>query len=136
MTLERLNASRVLRLIFCLFRIIENENEVCDGKIINIGNPVNEASIKELAEILINNFKEHPLGSKFPSFAGFQTVESKTYYGSGYQDVQHRRPSIKTAQRLLGWTPTIRLEQSVDSTLDYFLQDAVDDQLKNSVGTS
>jgi|ETNmetMinimDraft_13_1059891.scaffolds.fasta_scaffold01377_3 UDP-4-amino-4-deoxy-L-arabinose formyltransferase/UDP-glucuronic acid dehydrogenase (UDP-4-keto-hexauronic acid decarboxylating) len=118
--------------IECLFRIIENENETCNGKIINIGNPVNEASIKELAEILINNFMEHSLRSKFPPFAGFQTVESQTYYGSGYQDVQHRRPSIKTAQRLVNWTPKIQLEESVKHTLDYFLQDTVSELEQNS----
>ena len=118
--------------IECLFRIIENENEACDGMIINIGNPVNEASIKELAEILINNFMEHSLRSKFPPFAGFQTVESQTYYGSGYQDVQHRRPSIKTAQRLVNWTPKIQLEESVKHTLDYFLQDTVSELEQNS----
>ena len=31
-----------------LFRIIENEGEKCDGQIINLGNPSNEASIREL----------------------------------------------------------------------------------------
>ena len=42
--------------IECLYRIIKNEKEACDGKIINIGNPDNEASIKELAEILVIDF--------------------------------------------------------------------------------
>jgi len=34
-----------------LFRIIENKGGVCDGRIINIGNPENEASIRDLAEL-------------------------------------------------------------------------------------
>ena len=50
--------------IECLFRIIENVNEVCDGKIINIGNPANEASIEQLAEILVKKFLEHPVKMK------------------------------------------------------------------------
>ncbi|MDD5677851.1 MAG: bifunctional UDP-4-amino-4-deoxy-L-arabinose formyltransferase/UDP-glucuronic acid oxidase ArnA [Kiritimatiellae bacterium] len=108
-----------------LFRIIENQDGKCDGQIFNIGNPVNEASIKELAEILIRKFKKHPLRSKFPPFAGLQEMESGRYYGAGYQDVEHRRPSIRKAQKLLGWTPTIPLEQSVDETLDFFLKEAV-----------
>ncbi|NCC51721.1 MAG: bifunctional UDP-4-keto-pentose/UDP-xylose synthase [Spartobacteria bacterium] len=111
-----------------LFRIIENKDGVCNGKIINIGNPDNEASIRELAEILVRKFDAHPLRSKFPAFAGFRNVESGAYYGKGYQDVQHRRPSIRNANRLLGWKPTIDLEHSVEETLDFFLQQAVESE--------
>jgi len=110
----------------CLFRIIENRNGVCDGRIINIGSPDNEASIRELAEILVAKFQQHPLRSKFPLFAGFREVESSTYYGVGYQDVQHRKPSIRNARQLLNWAPTVGLEQSVEETLDFFLREALD----------
>ena len=111
--------------IECLFRMIENKNGCCDGQIVNVGNPTNEASIKELAEMLVAKFEKHPLRSKFPPFAGYVEVESGSYYGQGYQDVQHRRPSIKNAQRLLAWTPVIGLEESVDKTLDFFLEEAI-----------
>jgi UDP-4-amino-4-deoxy-L-arabinose formyltransferase/UDP-glucuronic acid dehydrogenase (UDP-4-keto-hexauronic acid decarboxylating) len=109
----------------CLFRIIENKNDVCDGQIINIGNPDNEFSIKELAEMLVEKFESHPLRSKFPPFAGLREVESGSYYGPGYQDVQHRRPSIRNARRLVNWTPSIGLEKSIENTLDFFLQEAI-----------
>ena len=112
----------------CLFRIIENVNNVCNGKIINIGNPSNEASIKELGEILVQKFMEHPLKSHFPSFAGFKNVESQSYYGEGYQDVQYRRPSIKTAKNLVGWSPTKPLKESIGDTLDYFLNNVLDNK--------
>jgi UDP-4-amino-4-deoxy-L-arabinose formyltransferase/UDP-glucuronic acid dehydrogenase (UDP-4-keto-hexauronic acid decarboxylating) len=110
----------------CLYRIIENSGNVCDGKIINIGNPDNETSIRGLAELLLVKFEKHPLRQKFPPFAGFRLVESGSYYGSGYQDVQYRRPSIRNAKRLLGWVPTIKLEQSVEQTLDFFLQESIE----------
>ncbi|MCF8145788.1 MAG: bifunctional UDP-4-amino-4-deoxy-L-arabinose formyltransferase/UDP-glucuronic acid oxidase ArnA [Deltaproteobacteria bacterium] len=109
----------------CLFRIIENKGEVCDGRIINIGNPDNEASIRELAELLVRKFKEHPLHSRFPPFAGFREVESRAYYGQGYQDMAHRKPSIRNAGRLLNWTPVVELEKSVEDTLDFFLREAI-----------
>jgi len=109
----------------CLYRIIENRDGCCDGKIINIGNPDGEASIKELAEILVKKFHQHPLHHQFPPFAGIREVESKSFYGSGYEDVQHRKPSIKNARRLLNWTPEIDIEQSVEETLDFFLNEAV-----------
>ena len=111
--------------IDCLYRIIENRGGVCDGKIINIGNPRNEASIRELAEMLVAKFDRHPLRNRFPPFAGFREVESGSYYGAGYQDVLHRQPSIKNARRLLGWEPRLGLDQSVERTLDFFLQQAV-----------
>jgi len=109
--------------IDCLFRIIENRNETCDGKIINIGNPHNEASIKELAEMLVQIFEQHPLRNLFPPFAGMQLVESRRYYGDGYEDVQHRRPSIANAKKYVGWQPGIEVNESVRKTLDYFLAD-------------
>jgi len=117
--------------IECLYRIIENKNRVCEGQIINIGNPDNEISIKELAEMLVAKFHRHPLHSNFPPFAGFREVESTSYYGSGYQDVQRRRPNIKKAQKLLGWEPKIGLEQSIESTLDFFLREAVNSKLSH-----
>ena len=109
----------------CLYRIIENNENCCDGKIINIGNPDNEASIRDLAEILVKKFHQHPLHKRFPPFAGFREIESRAYYGAGYEDVQHRKPSIKNARRLLNWTPKIHIEQSVEETLDFFLKEAV-----------
>ena len=109
----------------CLFRIIENKGDVCDGRIINIGNPDNEASIRELAQLLVRKFKEHPLHSRFPPFAGFREVESRAYYGQGYQDMAHRKPSIRNAGRLLNWTPVVELEKSVEDTLDFFLREAI-----------
>jgi UDP-4-amino-4-deoxy-L-arabinose formyltransferase/UDP-glucuronic acid dehydrogenase (UDP-4-keto-hexauronic acid decarboxylating) len=54
-----------------------------------------------------------------------QYVEARAFYGSGYQDVQHRRPSIREARSILGWAPEVPFEQSVNKTLDYFLNDVV-----------
>ena len=107
----------------CLFRIIENEDGRCDGKIVNIGNPENEASIRELAEMLVEEFEAHPLRSHFPPFAGFREIESSTYYGKGYEDVKHRRPSIRNALRYVGWRPQVKTRESVARTLDWFLRD-------------
>jgi UDP-4-amino-4-deoxy-L-arabinose formyltransferase / UDP-glucuronic acid dehydrogenase (UDP-4-keto-hexauronic acid decarboxylating) len=111
----------------CLYRIIHDENERCNHEIINIGNPDNEASIKELARILVEKFDKHPLRRNFPSFAGFAEIESRSFYGKGYEDVQHRKPKIENAKRLLDWEPGIQMEQSIEETLDFFLRQAVGD---------
>ncbi len=107
--------------IEALFLIIENRQQNCDGQIINIGNPDNEASIKQLAEQLLESFDRHPLRDRFPPFAGFREVESSSYYGKGYQDVEHRKPSIRNAKRLLGWQPEVQMNRTIDATLDFFL---------------
>ena len=108
--------------IECLFRIIENEAGRCDAEIVNIGNPDNEASILELAAILTKQFEAHPLRAGFPPCAGMHVVESRRYYGDGYEDLRHRRPSIANAMRLVGWRPAVDLKQAVAGTLDFFLQ--------------
>ena len=109
-----------------LFRIIENERGKCDGQIINLGNPNNEMSIRGLAEMLVKMFDNHPLRYRSPPFAGFRETESSAYYGAGYQDLQHRRPSIRNAKRLLNWEPKVDLKTSVSTTLDFFLGQAVE----------
>ena len=108
-----------------LARIIDNDNDVCNGQIINIGNPENEASIRQLGEELLRQFEAHPLRANFPPFAGFRDIESKAFYGTGYQDVSHRKPSIANAKRLLDWTPTVEMSETIGNTLDFFLREAM-----------
>ncbi|MEE5153853.1 bifunctional UDP-4-amino-4-deoxy-L-arabinose formyltransferase/UDP-glucuronic acid oxidase ArnA [Pseudomonas alliivorans] len=114
--------------IEALARIIENHGNRCDGQIINIGNPDNEASIRQLGEELLRQFEAHPLRANFPPFAGFREVESQSFYGKGYQDVSHRKPCVDNARRLLDWTPTIELSDTIGKTLDFFLREAMAEQ--------
>lgn len=111
--------------IEALARIIENRDERCNGQIINIGNPDNEASIRQLGEELLRQFEAHPLRGNFPPFAGFRAVESQSFYGKGYQDVSHRKPSIDNARRLIDWVPSIELSATIGKTLDFFLREAM-----------
>lgn len=111
--------------IEALARIIDNDNDVCNCQIINIGNPENEASIRQLGEELLRQFEAHPLRSNFPPFAGFRDVESKAFYVTGYQDVAHRKPSIENAKRLLNWEPTVEMSETIGNTLDFFLKEAM-----------
>ncbi len=111
--------------IDCLVKIIENKDDRCNGRIFNIGNPDNEFSMRELAEILLEKFSAHPLREHFPPVSGLENIEALAFYGPGYQDVQHRRPSIRQARSFLGWNPQVPFAQSVEETLDYFLTDLV-----------
>ncbi|MEG7361935.1 bifunctional UDP-4-amino-4-deoxy-L-arabinose formyltransferase/UDP-glucuronic acid oxidase ArnA [Pseudomonas citronellolis] len=114
--------------IEALARIVDNDGGRCDGQIVNIGNPDNEASIRELGEELLRQFEAHPLRAHFPPFAGFREVESRSFYGDGYQDVAHRKPSIDNARRLLDWEPKVHMRETIAKTLDFFLREAIAEQ--------
>jgi nucleoside-diphosphate-sugar epimerase len=107
--------------IDALVRIIENKNNAADGCIFNIGNPRNDMSIKELAETLIELVKTYPKYAKLAENVRVVTVKSNAYYGEGYQDIRTRVPSVKNAEKRLGWKPTTDFRTALRKTLDYHL---------------
>ncbi|MGB6975956.1 MAG: bifunctional UDP-4-keto-pentose/UDP-xylose synthase [Gammaproteobacteria bacterium] len=107
--------------IEALLKIIENKDKCAEGRIFNIGNPHNDASIRELAELTLQLVQTYP---------GYENVSQKTkiidvtatnYYGEGYQDVSARVPSIKNAKQYLDWKPKTDLKTALKKTLDYYL---------------
>src|SRR6266849_1531788 len=87
-----------------LLRIIENRDGCADGRIFNLGNPANDMSIRELAETLVALIKTYAKYASLAQNVKIVAVKSDDYYGKGYQDILTRVPSIKNAQRYLGWT--------------------------------
>ena len=108
--------------IACLMKIIENKNGVCDGHIFNIGNPKNEATIKELATKLKKMFVTHPATNHRKKFSEIVEVSSGQYYGKGYQDIDFRVPSIKKAKKIIGWEPKVNLDDALRKTIEYYLE--------------
>ncbi len=109
--------------IAALMKILENKDGCCENQIINIGNPDNECSIKELAHLLKRIFMAHPKHKDDRVFSEIVEASSDAYYGKGYQDIYSRKPSIEKAKELLGWTPRIGLEESLKDALDAFLEE-------------
>jgi nucleoside-diphosphate-sugar epimerase len=109
--------------IEALMRILENRNNVCKNEIINIGNPQNECSIKDLADLMKNIFMKHPLHINDSEYSEITQIESKIFYGKGYQDIYTRRPCIDKAKKLLNWSPKVGLEDSIRMTLYSFLEE-------------
>ena len=107
--------------IDCLLKIIENKNGCADGQIFNIGNPAEEYSIKELADILISAFKEYAEYSHLAENAQIVSMAGSQYYGKAYEDVSRRVPSIESAKNILGWSPKTELRTAVKYILDYHL---------------
>ena len=109
--------------ITALMKILENKNNTCKNEIINIGNPHNECSVKELATLLKKLFKEHPQHKNDSTYSEIVEIPAETFYGKGYQDILTRKPSIEKAKRLLGWEPSVGLEEAMHLTLNSFLEE-------------
>ncbi|MCA8961424.1 MAG: bifunctional UDP-4-keto-pentose/UDP-xylose synthase [Planctomycetes bacterium] len=104
-----------------LVRMIEDESGASRQQIFNIGNPENECSVGQLAERLHRIYRTEFGGDPLPLDRALRVVDSRTFYGEGYQDLTSRRPSIAKAQRELGWMPRVDLECSLRETLRFFL---------------
>lgn len=109
--------------IDCLMKIIENQGGRADGQIFNIGNPENECSVRELAYKLRDLFMKHPDHVNDQVCSEIIEVNHEQYYGVGYQDILSRRPSVKKAGELLGWSPRTGLDQALSDTVNYFLEE-------------
>jgi nucleoside-diphosphate-sugar epimerase len=108
--------------IDCLMHILENRGGQAEGEIFNIGNPANDVSVRELAERLVAAVATYPGYDNIARGAEIVTVKSEQYYGSGYQDIMTRVPSIRRARECLGWEPTIGFDEAVRRTLDFYLK--------------
>jgi len=108
--------------IDALMKILDNSGGIADGKIYNIGNPQNNCSVKELAQMMLE------LAAGFPEYREaarrVKLVEttSGTYYGKGYQDVQNRSPNIDGTRADLGWSPTVGLRDALTRILESYRQ--------------
>lgn len=108
--------------IDALLKIIENKNDCALGRIFNIGNPVENISIRTLAGLLVNLIKQYPKYAELAAKTRLIDVDAEQYYGSGYQDVSLRVPAIVRAEKYLGWKPSVNLETGLRNTLDFYLQ--------------
>jgi nucleoside-diphosphate-sugar epimerase len=112
--------------IDCLMNIIENNGGCADGGIFNIGNPGNDLSVKELAWKLKELVKEYPLYRDKAEQCTIMEVTSEDFYGSGYQDILTRVPSIGKAEEKLGWRPVTGIDEALRKTLDFYLVEEKD----------
>ena len=99
--------------IAALMRLIENPGGRASGQIYNIGNPANDLSVRELAELMLSLAQEFPEYRTGAARVEFVEVASGAYYGQGYQDIQTRVPWIGNTQADLDWTPKVPIAESL-----------------------
>jgi UDP-apiose/xylose synthase len=104
-------------LVRAVCRMVERP-EAVSGEIVNLGNPHNDVSIAELAELLAAAF-----AARVPAArpARFRAVSARELYGDGYDDSQERVPDIGKAGRLLDWQPEQRLAAMLPAIVDDYI---------------
>jgi UDP-4-amino-4-deoxy-L-arabinose formyltransferase/UDP-glucuronic acid dehydrogenase (UDP-4-keto-hexauronic acid decarboxylating) len=107
-----------------LMAILKNEGGKADGKIFNIGNTKNDYSVREIAEMMIDIWKDHPFRKERGIVEGsLEEISSGTYYGKGYQDVMRRTPSIKRMQETFAFDPKVGMKESLRKAIDFFVEE-------------
>ena len=108
--------------IDALMRIIENKNNNAHNRIFNIGNPLENVSIRALAENMVQLIVDHyPNYSAQAKQVTLVNIDAKQYYGEGYQDVSLRVPAIRHASEYLNWQPQVNMVTGLRKTLDFYL---------------
>jgi nucleoside-diphosphate-sugar epimerase len=106
--------------IDALMKIIANEEGVASGKIYNIGNPGNNFSIRELANMMLKLAMDYPEYANTAKLVNIVETTSAAYYGKGYQDVQNRVPKITNTQEELQWTPRTSMQDTMRYIFDAY----------------
>jgi nucleoside-diphosphate-sugar epimerase len=107
--------------ITALMAILRDDGRSTDRQIFNIGNPENECSIKDLAEMLCGLYRGLCPERSAERPARVVNVSGDEYYGQGYQDLIFRRPNIDKARGILGWEPRVPLDESMRRTFEAVL---------------
>ncbi|MEY3201463.1 MAG: hypothetical protein RIR70_1013 [Pseudomonadota bacterium] len=109
--------------IAALMKIIANEGGVASGKIYNIGNPRNNFSVRELAQMMLNMAAEYPEYRDSAAKVALVDTTSGEYYGKGYQDVQNRVPKIDNTRADLQWSPEVNMETALRKIFEAYRGD-------------
>jgi nucleoside-diphosphate-sugar epimerase len=99
--------------VSALMRIIENREGRATGKIYNIGNPANDLSVRELAELMLEIAREFAEYQRGAQRVELVEVSSGDYYGKGYQDIQTRVPWIENTKQELDWAPQVPVREAL-----------------------
>ena len=106
--------------INALMKIIDNPDRIASGKIYNIGNPRNNYSIRELAQMMLDLARRYPEYERSARKVRLVNTTAAAYYGRGYQDVQNRVPKIANTTKDLHWRPRVGMKQALKLIFDAY----------------
>jgi UDP-apiose/xylose synthase len=96
--------------------------EKADGEIFNVGNPANECTIAQLAGRMAGIYRKIACNGGGEKIK-IVDVSSGQFYGKGYDDSDRRVPDISKAKKLLGWSPSIGLDESLTRTIKAYIEE-------------
>ena len=112
--------------IDALMRIIENPGAIATGKIYNVGNPVNNLSVRDLARMMLDLAARYPEYRESAQRVRLAEVSAADYYGAGYQDVENRVPNIDNTMAELGWQPKVSMKEALERIFDAYRSHVAD----------
>lgn len=105
--------------IDALMKIIDMDPFDLNEKIFNIGNPQNDISISELADIMIKNYNDI---ADVPYKGKVVSISEEKFYGNRYEDIPMRVPDISEAKEKLFWHPKSHINQIIKKTMFLYLK--------------
>ncbi len=100
------------------FQAILDNPGVSKNQIYNIGNPGNNITMRNLANLMVELYEEL---TGEPSRSEIVDVSGEEFYGEGYEDSDRLPPDI-TKIRSLGWEPKYDLRETLRETMQYYLK--------------
>jgi UDP-apiose/xylose synthase len=88
------------------------------NEIFNFGNPANDLTIREVAELMCDLYQE--LTGKKPK-SKLVAVSGQEFYGEGYEDSNRLPPDITKISRL-GWRPLHDVRTTFSEAMAYYLE--------------
>lgn len=107
----------------CSYRIVQNPGGVCDRQIFNIGSPLNEISIRQMAQTMSEIYSQQFRDPSVP-LPEIVSVPGEEFYGVGYDDSDRRIPDITKARTLLKWEPTWSVRDILETTMRYYVSES------------
>ena len=106
--------------IDALMKMIANADGRASRKIYNVGNPANSLSVRELAQQMLQVAASYAEYRANAAKVRLVDISAAEYYGTGYQDVEHRVPKIDNTRSELDWTPRVTMQQALRQIFDAY----------------
>ena len=88
-----------------------------NGEVFNVGNPDNDVTILEFAEIMSRIYAELTGQEQYNEM---RSMGGDEFYGDGYEDMSRQPPDVSKLRRL-GWQPRYSLEETLQHAMRSYL---------------
>lgn len=98
--------------------VLENDDERFTNEIVNVGNPTNEVTIREFADLMRDIYRDLSPSDSLPEI---EEVSGEEFYGEGYEDSKRRVPAVEKLTDA-GWEPKYDLREALEESMAYYIK--------------